>query len=54
MEKVQRVLGDFLQDSNRSVEAKIDEILDSIGKKSVLLEEEVDTPGLWGSLSVTC
>ena len=45
------MLANFLQDANRSVEAKIDEISDCIGKNPVLLEEDLDTPDLWGSLS---
>ena len=53
--KVQKFLGNLVQNSVRSTEAKLQDVKDSIGKKPARLQDKLDTPDLWSTVGeVSC
>ena len=50
MQRVQKILANLLKDSTSSVDVKLSELAETIGRKPILLENIFDAPGLWGTI----
>ena len=48
--KVQGFLANFVLESSKKLEAKLDNIVDTIGQKLSLLDKALDIPHLWGTI----
>ena len=48
---IHNFLSNLVQDSTSSVDVKLSEITDTIGKKPTMLDNNFDAPDLWGTIS---
>ena len=48
---MQAFLAQFVRESSKKIETRLDEIADTIGNKPAQLNHELDAPHLWGAIS---